>query len=410
MDKKIASILLIGLILIVSGTFVKAFNRKEFSTVLLLDEDNTIIVEFGGNTSFNGDRVIEVNMDGNIVWEFGNISQPHDVERLPNGNTLITVYDEGRVIEVNPSGYIVWQITELFGPMDAERLPDGNILITEYLNNSVTEFKNDKTVVWKINDLKHPFDAERLSNGNTLITQAVSLPNGSVIEVNASRVIVWEIDGLDAPVDAERLPNGNTLITEHIGKKVIEVDKNGIEVWNISNLYVPKDAERLGNSNTLIADCGANRVIEVNSSGTIKWIKSNLVYPTDAERLGQPPFEPTIEGPDKVVKDVPATYTFNVSHPNHNQIYYNITWGDDTGTYWIGPFISGVPVDISHTWKDRGTYEIKCKAKDGFDNIGPEKTFIVTVPKNKPFDFNLIMINWLFEHFPLLYRLLQVIR
>lgn len=385
MNKKIVSIYFIGLMLISSGVYVNAFDKEELSTGLMAD-DNTIIVEFGGNETFSGDRVIEVDMDGNIVWEYGGIDKPHDVERLPNGNTLITVYVEQRVIEVNSGGTIIWEMTDLTEPMDAERLPNGNTLITEYANNRVIEIESDGTIIWEKDGLRRPFDAERLNNGNTLISQ--TWPNGSVIEVNPAGTIVWEKDGLNAPVDAERLANGNTLITEHIGKKVSEVDVDGNEVWNKTDLYVPKDAERLANGNTLIAECGANRVIEVDSSGTIVWLKSDLFYPTDAERLGQPPGIPTIDGPKEVNKGTPATYTFNAIDPDNDQIYYNISWGDGTGTGWFGPFESGKNTNISHTWDETGSnIIIEATAKDTFNNVGEPGYLEITVPKNKAFDF-----------------------
>jgi len=402
MNNRFVLIHFIGLILICSGAYVNAVEKEILSTQTM-EDDNTLIVEFGGNESLSGNRAIEVDRDGNIVWEFGDIEKPHDIELLPNGNLLITIYAEQRIIEVTRGGNIVWEITDLIEPMDAERLKDGNTLIVEYGNNRVIEIESDGTIVWEKNGLRRPFDAERLSNGNTLITQ--TWPNGSVIEVENDGTIVWEKDGLDAPVDAERLANGNTLITEHIGKKVSEVDKDGNEVWNISNLYVPKDAERLGNNNTLIVDCGANRVIEVDSSGTIKWIKSNLVYPTDAERLGQEPGKPTIEGPKEVRKGTPTAYTFNAVDPDDDQILYNISWGDGDDTGWIGRFDSGKDVNITHTWDSTGSFVIKCQAKDVHENIGPENSTEITVPKHKAFDFVPFFLRF-FERHPYLFSLL----
>lgn len=78
--------------------------------------------------AFNNENVIEMDWDGNIVWEWGKdapggkAGQDHDLARLPNGNTLILGYfprvvpeisDEPvrdqNIYEVTPQGELVWQ-------------------------------------------------------------------------------------------------------------------------------------------------------------------------------------------------------------------------------------------------------------------------------------------------------------
>jgi len=48
-------------------------------------------------------------------------------------------------------------------------------------------------------------------------------------------------------------------------------------------------------------------------------------------------------------------------------LYYFFDWGDFPQGSWLGPFGSGVIINISHVWHERGTYIIKVKAKDTFD-------------------------------------------
>ncbi|UCD14653.1 MAG: PQQ-binding-like beta-propeller repeat protein [Thermoplasmatales archaeon] len=286
MKKIIVVICVIGLILMSLGVSVNAFDKNELSKV----EGNTLITEFGGNQTIS--RVIEVDTDGNEVWNKSGLNVPQDAERLSNGNTLVTEYGGERVIEVNSDGHIVWQKTGLNAPVDAERLSNGNTLIAEFGANRVIEVDTDGNIVWQKTGVSSPFDAERLSNGNTLIAEAELYPDGRVIEVDTAGNIIWLKTELDGPVDIERLPNGNMLITEHVGKKVTEFG-NGTIVWQKTGLLVPKDAERLSNGNTLITECGANRVIEVDSDGNNVWLKSGLRYPVDAERL--PNLPPSVE-------------------------------------------------------------------------------------------------------------------
>lgn len=73
-----------------------------------------------GNSSGNRNwsRVVEFDPTTfELVWQYGSASGPDNfnsgilsgAQRLPNGNTLITIGVEGRLIEVTPGSEIVWQ-------------------------------------------------------------------------------------------------------------------------------------------------------------------------------------------------------------------------------------------------------------------------------------------------------------
>ncbi|WP_339105638.1 aryl-sulfate sulfotransferase [Haloterrigena salinisoli] len=57
-------------------------------------------------------------------WEDDQIQWPRDADRLPNGNTLIADSHGNRVMEVNESGDIVWEVASTL-PYEAERLETG---------------------------------------------------------------------------------------------------------------------------------------------------------------------------------------------------------------------------------------------------------------------------------------------
>ncbi len=59
------------------------------------------------------------------TWSDDRMKWPRDADRLPSGNTLITDTGGERVLEVNQSGDIVWQL-EVPHPYDAERLETGD--------------------------------------------------------------------------------------------------------------------------------------------------------------------------------------------------------------------------------------------------------------------------------------------
>lgn len=93
------------------------------------------------------DRVLEIDMHGLVLWQQEGLPNAHDVDRLPNGNTLVTLRNRGEVRELDDRGKVVWQLTELDHPSDADRLANGNTLVAE--NGRVREFDRDGKVVWQ---------------------------------------------------------------------------------------------------------------------------------------------------------------------------------------------------------------------------------------------------------------------
>jgi len=79
--------------------------------------------------SENG-RVIEYRRDSGVwvrswSWADARLQWPRDADRLPNGHTLVTDSNGDRVLEVDENGTVVWSATIGF-PYEAERLGTGD--------------------------------------------------------------------------------------------------------------------------------------------------------------------------------------------------------------------------------------------------------------------------------------------
>jgi hypothetical protein len=400
MKRKILSIFICTLLIANISLIVTGSMNIEKSNI---DSCNCGLLEGCTTLISDNSRIIEVNNSGGIVWDY--ILGSVDSERLQSGNTLIA----GAILvkEINYIGGIEWQYgTGLVGVSDVERLSNGNTLITDMVNNFVIEVDTNYTIVWQKTGLFLPMDAERLDNGNTLIVN--NLVN-SVIEVNNTGDTVWEYKtGLWSPTDAERLSSGNTLITDQLNNRVIEINSTGAIVWEKTGLSGPKDAERLSNGNTLIVEYTTNNVIEVDTNGTIVWSYSSaLSNPNDVERIpNQAPTTPTITGPVKGIVNVPTPYVFVGDDPGGFNIYYFIDWGDGETDGWLGPFLPNTLIPYTHTWTTSGTYKIKVKAKDICDVESDWGELEVTMPRNKV--INNSFLNFLQTH-PNMLPLLQII-
>lgn len=77
-----------------------------------------------------------------------------------------------------------------------------------------------------------------------------------------------------------------------------------------------------------------------------------------------PPETPTIDGPISGRKGNEYSYNITTTDQDNDDINYIIDWGDGNDSGWIGPYESGEEIAVAHTWNERGTYEIRAKAKD----------------------------------------------
>jgi hypothetical protein len=198
----------------------------------------TVVARFMGLPGFQvmitdqaNQRIIAVDMDHDIVWQYGmtgvagkgpgQLNDPNSAEVLADGHVLIADEGNNRVIEITPGGKIVQTLTiggTLNGAAFASRLPDGHTLITDAGNNRAVEVDGNDAIVWQYvtnmqarsNPNPQPTRAVRLRNGDTLISDQF---NQRVIEVTPDKQIVFTQgrlnmpgaghDHLDGPYDAK---------------------------------------------------------------------------------------------------------------------------------------------------------------------------------------------------------------
>lgn len=236
--------------------------------------------------------IFEIDRSGSIIWKHRDREASHEVDRLPNGNTL---YNRGwvrrgedAVREVTPEGEVVWSWTGLPAFADkryedvssegwmhvnaCHRMDDGTTLISIRNFHTVVRVDRRGEVVWsyrfrskgKMNDLSTPdgkakgsanHEPEMLENGNMLV--AVRKPH-AVLEIDpgtGAPVWIWKHpEGLVTIRDCNRLPNGNTLITG--ADKIVEVTSEGEIVWEIR---APKTRQ----------DKPFHRAIKIGEDGTV---------------------------------------------------------------------------------------------------------------------------------------------
>jgi hypothetical protein len=281
---------------------------------VLLDNGNLFIrtkppEDAGGIEKLGGScaAIQELDWDGNLVWEYRNDMLHHDMERMPNGNTLILLWEslpEGMtemvkggqkaeddfenmlgelVQEITPDGKVVyeWRSCDVLSVDEDVICPlenrkewthansikvndEGDILISLRLIDDVAiidratgKFKWK----WGKGRLSHQHHPTFLENGNVLIFDNGShrvhaASHSEVLEVdpNTSEV-AWSYKG-DPPVSffsghissADRLPNGNTLICEGASGRLFEVTQECKVVWEFNNPCFAMSRDSLSNA------------------------------------------------------------------------------------------------------------------------------------------------------------------
>jgi len=303
------------------------FNKK--GNLLIVDQYNNRVIEMDTNTQ-------------TIVWQYeASVSKsvtnpivgPRDAERVKNLTLIVggglpssvcaTNCSDNRVIQVNRNGKIVWQYgqkgvtgdgtNELNNPVAAMMLPHKRVLIADQGNHRVILVSRKGKILWQYgttgvygvesNQLSSPSCVQRLGNGHYLIADT---GNNRVIEVSKKCNILWQYGDpadtniLSGPTYACRLKHDRTLITDSLNNRIIEVGEDGSNIFtyvtsersdSVAQPY-PNRAVRLKKGNTLISDQFNHQVIMVNTNGDVVFtygtIGTNDVLnaPCDAKVVG----------------------------------------------------------------------------------------------------------------------------
>lgn len=95
------------------------------------------------------------------------------------------------------------------------------------------------------------------------------------------------------------------------------------------------------------------------------------------------PMKPEIVGPSSGKPGEELSFEATTTDPEGDDIYYMFDWGDGTYSDWLGPYSSGRSVSASHTWDDRGDFNVRVKSKDDHGVMGEwSDPLPVTMPRS----------------------------
>lgn len=251
-------------------------------------------------------RVVEVNADKKIVWEFPASANP-DLKFAAPGDAFFTPGSKSVIVNSEPyhqiaeidyaTRKIVWTFGEwgiagsdsahLNTPDSALRLPDGRTIVADVRNCRIAIISPAKKIAAQFgktgqckNDtglLAKPNGIALLANGNLLITEATPR-RVSEIDWQGKVVRAVTLPAIAYPSDAQPTRAGNILVAAYEKPgRIIEVDWSGQIVWEYfpraenERLDRPSIAIELPNGNLAFSDDYNHRVAIVNRAGKVLW-------------------------------------------------------------------------------------------------------------------------------------------
>ncbi|MEM4258378.1 MAG: PQQ-binding-like beta-propeller repeat protein [Candidatus Thermoplasmatota archaeon] len=319
---------------------------------------------------------------GDIVWSYqtgGNIKSSPAVDNdrlivLADNKRLFCFdadpsdgIDEGVDDPDNASYDLIWRKTLSVTIFSAEPSP---IIYNEkiYLGTGFRLFSFDLqtgNILWQVTDLPITITRTPTIYQNRLYVTTFSDKN---------QTLCFDSDPFDDGID-EGIPDpeeceydliwiydtqtGNTVMSSPIsadGKIYFGSRDSFMYCLNASDkslIWKYKTKDPIETSSPAIAQ----KVLVFSSNTTLYCFADN-----------SPPYKPqTPGGPTIGFTNYEYQYTASTEDPDHDQLWYNFSWGDGTSSGWIGPVAQNTPISATHSWKNPGTFYVRAKAKDQYE-------------------------------------------
>jgi outer membrane protein assembly factor BamB len=280
------------------GQVVHQWHHAEGIQHLKLLDDGHLLIQTlppkdaGGAELIGGSAgaMIELDWDGNTVWEHRDVQQHHDYVRLANGNTLYLAWEKmpKEVCEQIRGGHHHEEDPELMWGDLVREIDPGGVLLREWKSWEHLSFEDD--VICPLESRKewtHANSLEVLGNGDWLISFRLTNTVAIVDGVTGQLKWTWGRDQLSHQHNAQMLPGGNVLIFDNgchrkrgpSYSRIVEVDPaSGEIVWSYVNptvlafySFMVSGCQRLANGNTLVTEGASGRLFEVTAEHEVVW-------------------------------------------------------------------------------------------------------------------------------------------
>jgi outer membrane protein assembly factor BamB len=347
-------------------------------------EDGTIY--FGDDNHI----IYAINTDGTEKWRYTTGYIVMGSPAIGQDGTIYIGSGDHYLYALYPNGTLHWRFAtggEIKG--SASIAQDGTIYVPSFDGYLYALYPNG-TMKW------------RSSTGSSLAAAGVALADDDTIYIGTEKLRAYNPDGtLKWMTDVQGSIYGSIpaisadgTIYVSAGGSLVAVNPDGSEKWR--NQLTPvqiRSSPSIGSDDHVYV---GSEDAELSPYGYLHAF--GILDPNT-------PTTPIITGTIKGKIEKTCNYTFTSTSPLANNLFYQIDWGNGTLTDWLGPYNSGEPVTLSHSWSEKGNYTIRARAKDTDNRWGPWGQLEVTMPYSYEPQFP--FIHWLLERFPNAFPLLR---
>jgi len=431
------------------GSIQWTYPMDEFSVTKPILKDNAFYTATSGGTMYK----IDVS-DGRMIWEvpLSGFSWDNSITADGKGHIFLALYEDRTMNAYDEeTGDLLWSYQLHDSSLSFNAYHDNVVFISDTSGYVYALNGSTGALIWE-KKIGHTIDISSPSiSGGFLVIGTRDFEQGSFFALNETNGdIIWKYTvgaSVSAPPSIVNgmmlcgtddwnmyafdfgVGSGNWLLSRYDASNTA-YSPNGLLSWQFvsASCITENNITRCTVTNTYDHDV-TNVKLKLPDGINLDWYdESGNLLQSESNRLiidhlssqssiviiissGQnyPPSRPTISGPLSGKTNIEYTYQAS-SIDFDDEIWYFFDWGDGSDSGWLGPYRSSEECSTMHSWSKRGSYTIRCKAKDSNEAESEwSNPLSISMPKTKPY-FNTLFLQFLqnfLKKYPLIYQLLQ---
>jgi len=398
-----------------------------------------------------GHYLYAINPDGTFKWKFwaGRFASISSSPAIAKDGTIffgaMGPENNGRIYALYPNGTEKWYYDTGYWIVSDPAIADDGTIYIGSADNYFYAMNPDGTLRWRFKTGGWVKSHPAVGKDGTVYFDSF---DDYLYALNPDGSLKWKYHDVgDGSAGAAIDEEGVIYIG---GRRLSALYPDGTLKWH----YIFGDDKHSGHSSPAISADGTiyigvtkgtvdgGYIFAINNDGTLKWQKktandgcpsspsidtmgnvyigSSSHYLNDGEPYGilyafgrndvnQPPEAPVIDGPDHGGVNIFYLFNFTVHDPEFDDIELFVDWGDGNSTSWLGSFDSDMVISLSYSWSERGSYQVRAKARDTYDGSeGDWSTSRIIMPKIYIFN-SLQLLSRIVGCFPFFEKILNQI-
>ena len=361
-----------------------------------ISKDGYIYFGTAGFPEHNGSKIICLNPDGTIGWDYQTDYMILSDPAIGEDGAIYIGSGDSFFYALNPNGTLRWRFKTGDIVKSHPTIGDDGTIYFDSFDDYLYALNPDGTLQWKYKGVGSGAAALAIDENGIIYIGGKQLsafyPNGT---------IKWKYTFGDDKHTGHSSPAISADGTIYIG--VTKGEMSGGYIYAIYNNGTLKWQQKISDdwveSSPSIAVDGT---VYIGSSdhNTNDGNPYGILYAFGRNGVNQAPEPPLITGTNRGRINTSYFYNFTVHDPELDDIELLVEWGDGSMTSWLGPYDSDKIISLNHIWSEKGTYEVRAKARDTYDGSESDwSTLSVTMPKNRLNQGIWILFDWLKEFF-----------